>query len=115
MRGVFSRSRSPYIEMEARRSDSYKVFAEKAARKCRLASEPGLELCLFKLNGARILNEPVTVRGRTTSSVRPWTLGNYLLLMKKSPTLCKIGVAYPQQLPDSSGESVTVRVANLSL
>ena len=107
-RGVYSRSRSPYIELEAKRSDSYLAFARKAAKICRLADEPELDLCLFKLNGARILNEPVTVRGRNTSTVRPWTLGNYLLLMKKSPSHCKIGVAYAQPLHISSGDSVSI-------
>ena len=97
------RSRSPYIEMEAKRSDSYLVFARKAAKTCRLADEPGL----VQLNGARILDESITVRGRSTSTVQPWTLGNYLLLMK-SPSLCKIGVAYAQPLHDSSDDSVSI-------
>ena len=104
VRGIYSRSRSPYIEMEAKRSDSYLVFARKAAKTCRLADEPGL----VQLNGARILDESITVRGRSTSTVRPWTLGNYLLLMKKSPSLCKIGVAYAQPLHDNSDDSVSI-------
>ena len=104
VRGVYSRSQSPYM---AKRSDSYLVFARKPAQICRLAAEPGLDLCLFKLNGARILNEPITVRGRSTSTVRPWTLGNYLLLMKKSPALCKIGVAYALPLHSTSDDSVS--------
>ena len=33
---MFSKSSCPYIEIEANRSDSYRTFAEKAARKCRL-------------------------------------------------------------------------------
>ena len=108
-RGIFSRSRSPYIEMEARRSDSYQAFASKAAKKCRLATEPDKELCLFKLNGARILDEPITVRCRNRNYTRPWTLGNYFLLMKKSPSLCKIGVAYAAKLDVSSEESVSIK------
>ena len=83
-RGIFARSRSPYIEMEARRSDSYQAFALKAAKKCRLATERDKELCLFKLNGARILDEPITVRSRNRNYTRPWTLGNYILVYARS-------------------------------
>lgn len=75
VRGAFSRCRSPYIQIEACRSDSYRVFAEKAAQ--------NKELLPLKLNGAMILDEPITVKGKS----RPWTLGNYLLLMKKAPNL----------------------------
>ena len=60
--------------MEARRSDSYQAFALKAAKKYRLAAERDKELCLFKLNGARILDEPITVRSRNRNYTRPWKL-----------------------------------------
>ena len=45
-------------------------------------------LSLFKLNGARILDEEITVGGKT----KPWTMDNYILLMKKSPNNIKLGV-----------------------
>lgn len=89
--GVFARAKQPFVEIEANKSDSYTVFARKAAIKCRLGSEEkGKVLSLFKLNGARVLNESVTVKGKQ----KPWTLGNYLLLMKKSPSNVKLGVGY---------------------
>ena len=37
-----------------------------------------------------MLDESVTVKGK----LKPWTLGNYLLLMKKSPSNVKLGVGY---------------------
>ena len=107
--GSGATSTSPYIEMEARRSDSYQAFALKAAKKCQFATEPDKELCLLKLNGARILDEPITVRCHNRDYTRPWTLGNHFLLMKKAPSLCRIGVAYAAKLNVSSEESVSVK------
>ena len=77
---MFVRARSPFVEMEAKKSDSYTIFTKRAAKRCHLGEAEGKILSLFKLNGARVLNECVTVKGK----VKPWTLGNYLLLMKKS-------------------------------
>ena len=88
--GVFVRSKSPFIEIEACKGDKYVTFAKRASIKCRLNHQEGKELALFKLNGARILDEDVTIKGR----LKPWTLGNYLLLMKKSPSSVKLGVGY---------------------
>ena len=98
--GMFVRARSPFVEMEAKKSDSYTIFAKRAAKKCRLGEAEGKILSLFKLNGARVLNECVTVKGK----LKPWTLGNYLLLMKKSPSSVKLGVGYfsPESEDDSS-------------
>ena len=89
--------------MEGSRSDSYSTFAQKAAKKCRLPTEVNKELSLFKLNGARILDECIHVKSRSGKiSVRSWTLGNYFLLMKKSLSVCKIGVAYAHSLEEST-------------
>jgi len=90
--GTVSRVKSgSLIEINAYRGDSYSVIARKAAKKCQLTQVAGnLSLALFKLNGALILDEEVTINGKT----RPWTLGNYLLLMKKSPANIKLGVGY---------------------
>ena len=103
--GVFARVKQPFVEMEALKSDKYTTFAQKAAIKCRLSEEKGKVLSLFKLNGARVLDESVTVKGM----LKPWTLGNYLLLMKKSPSSVKLGVGYftpPQEdVPSSSSSS----------
>ena len=40
--------------------------------------------------GAVIQNEDITIHGEQ----RDWTLGNYLALLKKSPSAVKIGVGY---------------------
>jgi hypothetical protein len=87
--GVFSRAHSPYVEIEACKSDSYSTFIRRAALKCRLEVSDK-ELSLFKINGARVLDCDVSVKGKP----RPWTLGNYLGLLKKSPSAVKLGVGY---------------------
>ena len=78
-RGIFQRRGVPFIEVEAACSDDYMIFAHKAADCCQLRGDSlGTGLSLFKMNGARILNRTVTVKGNK----KPWTLGNYLLMMK---------------------------------
>ena len=87
--GVFVRDKAMfYVEVEACRSDNYKVFVEKAAKKCKMTHVRGKFLQLFKMNGAQILNEEMKLNGKC----KPWTLGNYLLLMKKSPSNVKLGI-----------------------
>ena len=88
--GVFTRAKAPFVEMEAYRSDSYSTFVKRAAHKCHLTGKKNKFLSLFKLNGARVLDEDVTIKGKA----KPWTLGNYLLLMKKSPNNVKMGIGY---------------------
>ena len=99
--GVFSRGKSPYVEIEAKRSDTYREFACNAASKCRLKARRGMVLSLFKLNGARVLDQPVTMKGKA----KPWTLGNYLLLMKKGASSVKMGVAYTAPLQSDSSSA----------
>ena len=84
------RGKTPFVEIQAKKTDDYCTFVRKAAKKCRLVEQEGQVLSLFKLNGARVLNENVTIKGK----LKPWTLGNYLLLMKKSPSNVKLGVGY---------------------
>ena len=69
--GVYSKAKSPYIEMSVRRSDCYKAVTKKAAKKCHLVYRGSNSLSLFKLNGARILDEEITVGGKT----KLWTMG----------------------------------------
>ena len=40
------------------------------------------------MNGARILNESVSVNGKS----RPWTVGNYLSMLRKGAASVKMGV-----------------------
>ena len=84
------RSKNAIVEMKAYRSDSYASFVKRAADKLNLRIEKNKILSLFKLNGARVLDEDIVVKCRQ----KPWTLGNYLLLMKKSPATTKMGIGY---------------------
>lgn len=104
--GIFSRGKFPFLEIGGKRSDGYTQFAKTAALKCKL-SRPDVQSipALFKMNGARILNESMTIAGK----VKPWTLGNFLLLMKKSASSVKIGVCYIASSltsSESSGDEV---------
>ena len=40
-----------------RKGDTYGLFVQKASRKCRLDQQADKTLSLFKLNGARVLDE----------------------------------------------------------
>ena len=104
--GVFTRSKKPFVEMEAQRSDSCTKFAKRATQKCHLRYKEKAVLSLFKVNGARVLNENITVKGNS----KPWTLGNYLLLMKKSPSSVKMGIGYVQCDDSSSSSSEKVQM-----
>ena len=88
--GVFARVQSPFIEVRVGKADGYEMFARKAAHSCRLKKQNGKNICLFKLNGAMILNEPLKIKKKN----KPWTIGNYLLLTKKSASTTKLGVGY---------------------
>ena len=91
--GGFQRNtRGQSLEItNARRSDDYNTFAEKAAAALNIKPLPSSSPCLFKaFGGARIANDDLVVNDK----VRPWNLGNYLSLLKKSPSNVQIGVAY---------------------
>ena len=86
--GVFIRSGAPLLEIEARKNQSYDEFVKKAANKLKLCDQGG-KLFLVKMNGARVLNEPLLVNGKR----KPWTLGNYLLMLRKGASKVKLGIA----------------------
>lgn len=71
-----------------RRSDSYYTFAEKAAAALNLTCS---SLCLFKPKGGAKIGSDNLVISQVSHC---WTLGNYLLVLKKSPSNIQIGVAY---------------------
>lgn len=101
--GAFSRAHHPYVEVEAHKSDSYSKFVKRAASKCKLSThKKDKELSLFKVNGARVLDSDITVKGKP----RPWTLGNYLGLLKKSPSSVKLGVGYVESRSSSNSDMV---------
>ena len=58
---------------------------------------------------------PTVITYVVNKNVHPWTLGNYLALLKKSPLTVTIGVAYVIEDCGSSGseESETSKGANL--
>ena len=58
--------------------------------------------CLFKLNGVMILNKPVKVKRKS----KPWTIGRYLLLTKKSSYIAKLGIGYADTLQSVSWQMV---------
>lgn len=99
--GVFSRSKNPFVEIGAYRSDNYSTFVKRAAKKLQLQGKPQKILSLFKLNVARVLDEEVTIKDKT----KPWTLGNYLLVMRKSPNVVKLGIGYVTYSDSSSSPS----------
>jgi len=98
--GVFSHRKNPYIEVHAKKTEKYHTFALKAARSCRLNVKERQKLALFKLNGARILDETISVKGNE----KPWTIGNYLLMMKKTASGLKIRVGCVDINEDVSDE-----------
>lgn len=86
--GLFVREKSPLLEIRAKKSDSYETFVDKAAKKCLVTIQEGKILQLFKLSSARILNEAMSIYGKQ----KPWTVGNYLLMVRKSASNIKLGV-----------------------
>ena len=86
-KGSYGRN-SPYVEIEAGRNDGYKLFVKRAAAACNISEKEGKVLSLFKLNGAVFRDVDIEIKGRD----KPWTIGNYLLLMKRSSTQAKLGV-----------------------
>lgn len=80
--------KSSSLEILAKRSDSYEMFAGKAASKVGLDNEANKTFHLFTWSGARILNEQILINEKA----RPWTLGNYLCLLRKSADNVKLGV-----------------------
>ena len=88
--GVFARTASPLLEIKARKKYSYDEFVKKAANKLGLTNKEGMVLTLFKLSGARILDEPVLLNGKQ----KEWNLGNYLLMLRKAANKIKLGVGH---------------------
>ena len=106
--GLFSRGKHPLIEIKANKNDSYQTFVNKAARKCGMQAQSGKTLHLFKLSGARILNEQVSVNGKN----RPWTVGNYLAMLRKGAASVKMGVG-SIAVPDNGGHDIPVSVVEV--
>ena len=95
--------------METACDDNYFTFSEKAAECCNLQGLGTATKLSFKMNGARIVDRPVSVKGKK----KPWTMGSYLLMMK-SPSAVKIGVGYiSEPSSNSSDDSVCSFIATV--
>ena len=88
----------------ARRRDNYSEFAEKAVLALELEQPALVSSSLFKTSGgALIANDDIIINGQT----RAWTIGNYLTLLKKSPSNVQIGVGYVLSDDHSSDDDLT--------
>ena len=99
--GKFQKCGAVPIEVEASRKDTYKCLLARAMKKCKMVQKR--ESSFFKLNGTRILDEPLTVNGKE----KGWMLGNYLQVVKKSPSSLMLGIA---NLPAYSKASTVERM-----
>lgn len=98
------------IEIEACRSDTYDRLLRKAIKKCKLSARSGMSPSLFRMNGTRLLNESLVIKGKE----KEWTLGSYLQALKKSPHSVKLGVAFVSEpLLSSSSNSQVLKLVIL--
>ena len=65
------------------KNEKYDSLATKAARNCGVTINKGQTLCLFKMNGVKIADNV---------DKKPWTLGAYVKLTKRSLSKLTIGV-----------------------
>ena len=77
----------PAIGIRARHSDSYSTVINRAVEAFPLVSRKQKLVKLFMVRGTMILNVP-------NEEGEPWSLGEYLILRKKSPDELKLGVGY---------------------
>ena len=76
-------------EIEANRDDSYEDIISRVVTALHLP-KVGQTFALYRPNTAHIPNADLTVNLQK----RKWTLGNYLLVLKKSPSQIKFGVGF---------------------
>ena len=89
---------SQHTEIQASRRDSYVSLLKNASRALNIQSSSDLDeqstqsdsLSLFKRNGTVIPNRSLIIKGQK----RPWTVGNYLLAVKKAPSQVKLSIGY---------------------
>lgn len=108
--GVYTRGKAPVIEVKARKGDNYETICKKAANACGLVETTSKELCLFRFNGVRILNQDITgSSGNHKEWTREWTIANYLTALKKSPGNVKFGIGFIESL-STEGVAMSVYV-----
>lgn len=78
-------------EIEANREDCYDQIVARAVKALNIPQR-GRTFSLFKPTSAHIPNTDLPVK----STKRKWTLRNYLLMIKKSPSQVKFGVGYSE-------------------
>ena len=87
---------SQLLEIAASRDDEYDRLLCRATKALGMKTE-GKRFGLFKPNTAKVPNAKLSVK----SCERKWTLGNYLLAVKKAPSQIKFGVGCVEgHLPD---------------
>ena len=101
-RGKFSQV-SGYREVQLSRDDCYLSVVTVAAVSLKVKDRG---LTLFRQNGTVIQNCELSVKGNR----KPWTIGNYLLAIKKSPHQIKFGLGKSpdQDSPCKCSLSMTV-------
>lgn len=78
---------SQLVEIAANREDSYGRLLSRATESLGIQTA-GKKFSFFKCNTAQIPDANLSIKSR----VRNWTLGNYLLAVKKAPSQIKFGV-----------------------
>ena len=113
--GRYVRQNTPCVEMDVSKDTSYHTFCLLAADKLKLEGVRSKELepCLFKMNGSMVLDDDITLKGCN----KPWTIGRYLLLLKKSAQNVKfgIGIVEMQVSTDDNDNNSHEEVCNYSL
>lgn len=97
------------MEIEAQRSDSYHDLAQRASNALIVHLVPGQTVAVYKYSGVEIAENYLTVKGQK----KKWTLGNYLLACKKSPSQMKFGIGFPSHHEHSSHEDDEVNNVNV--
>ena len=96
--------RSNLIEIEASRDDLYDTILSRATEALHIEPERR-KIYLYKPSTACIPNMDLTVK----SVKKKWTLGNYLLAVKKVPSQIKFGVGYVECQTEACMHVVNVK------
>lgn len=100
---------SGHREVQLARDDTYLAVVAMAAGALKLKDLGALSL--FRQNGTVILNGSLTVKGAR----KPWTIGNYLLAIKKSAHQIKLGVGHSTEDPDSPCKCIVVKCIGMQI
>ena len=112
-KGRYVRENTPCVEMDVSKDASYSIFCSLAANKLKLegSHKKELEPCLFKMNGSIVFDDDITLKGCD----KPWTIGRYLLLLKKSAQNVKFGIGIVEMEISTDDNDTHDEVCNYSL